>query len=59
MDLTEIQEIVDLSAVVMNSVAAKSKSWIEETIEEAEDNVKQFTKGKMSMVGLGNISQNT
>ncbi|CAG2211662.1 unnamed protein product [Mytilus edulis] len=49
LELTEIQEIVDLSAVVMNSVAAKSKSWIEETIEEAEDNVKQFTKGKMSM----------
>ncbi|XP_052083601.1 uncharacterized protein LOC127720901 [Mytilus californianus] len=49
LELTEIQEIVDLSVVVMNSVTAKSKSWIEENIKEAEDNVKQFTKGKMSM----------
>ncbi|XP_052081230.1 uncharacterized protein LOC127719255 [Mytilus californianus] len=49
LELTEIIEIVDLSVKVMNTAKAKSKAWVEENIGEAEDTVKQFTKGKLSL----------
>lgn len=50
LELTEIIEIVDLSVKVMNMAKAQSKAWVEENIGEAEDTVKQFTKGKLSLV---------
>lgn len=50
LELTEIIEIVDLSVKVMNTAKAQSKAWVEENIGEAEDTVKQFTKGKLSLV---------
>ncbi|VDI04283.1 Hypothetical predicted protein, partial [Mytilus galloprovincialis] len=49
LELTEIIEIVDLSVKVMTTAKIKSKAWIEENIGEAEDTVKQFTKGKLSL----------
>ncbi|XP_076086954.1 uncharacterized protein LOC143057528 [Mytilus galloprovincialis] len=48
LDLTEIGEITDLSVTVMNQVSVKSKAWVNENIEE--DSVRQFTKGKLTLV---------
>ncbi|CAC5401161.1 unnamed protein product [Mytilus coruscus] len=47
LDLTEIDDIVDLSETVMTSVTDKSKAWVNENVEE--DSVSLFTKGKMTV----------